>query len=476
MGNGSIKKYVLINAFSKYSIVIMNIFFSAALARILTPSDYGIVAVVTIFTTFFLRISDMGFGSAVIQRQDLNSEDVNEIYSFTFYIALILGLLFAALGVPISLFYKNSVYVPICLLLSVSVFFNTLNMIPNSVLLRDKLFKKVAVRNFLVNIIGFVAAILMALAGCKYYSLIAQSIIAAILNYLWNNHTAKLRFRFRSSFTAVKKVTGYSMFQFAFNWVNYFETNADNILIGTMMGSTPLAYYDKAYRLLEYPVGNLAGVITPVLHPVLKDYQNQKKILLKKYIDIQKILSLLSVIIVAVCFTCSREIIAIMFGSQWGNAVLAFQLLSISIYPKMLMSTSGIVYCSIGNTKLLFVAGVINAVNTVVWILMGICQGDIAIVALFVSFANWINMILTFSILISKGFKENVVAFFGKFAKDIAFMGIVTALIYIVSVRMNICNVWISFIVKAGIAVILYILYLCVTKEITLIIRLFKRN
>lgn len=476
MAKDSMKKYVFMYACSKYSLVIINIFFAAVMTRILTPEDYGIVAVVTVFTTLFLRLSDMGFGTAVVQRVDLSNDEVNDIFCVTVYIGLILGLAFIILGFPLSAFYKNNVYVPVCVLLSVSVFFNSINIVPDAVIRREELFKKAAIRAFVVSVIGFIVALIMAVLGFKYYALLGQTITTSILTYLWNNHTSKLKFKLGSSIAVIKKIGKYGFFQFVYSFINYFETNADNILIGAMMGSTTLGYYDKAYKLSGYPIGMLNGVISPVLHPVLKNYQNEKKVLLKRYLDIQKLFSIISMIIVIVCFTCSREIITILFGSQWEVSILAFQMLSLSVYPRMMASTAMSVYCSIGNTKILARAGIINTIITALAIFLGITTGDIAIVALFVSIASWINMIVIFSILIIKGFKDSLISFFGTFAKDIAFMIAATTVICIVSGYVAIDNILISLLIKCIVAGVFYIAFLCLTGEIKLILRLFKRG
>ena len=89
------KKAALINASGKYSKVLLSVIVNAVLARILSADDYGIVAIITVFSTFFATFSDMGFGPAIIQNKDLTKEDISNIYSFTVYISFALMLLFA---------------------------------------------------------------------------------------------------------------------------------------------------------------------------------------------------------------------------------------------------------------------------------------------------------------------------------------------------------------------------------------------
>ncbi|WP_270518773.1 oligosaccharide flippase family protein [Ligilactobacillus salivarius] len=90
----SIKKASMINAVGKYSKILLSIVVEIILARLLTPHDYGIVAVVVVFTTFFTTFSDMGLSTAIVQRKDLTKSDIDNIYTFTVYISVILMVIF----------------------------------------------------------------------------------------------------------------------------------------------------------------------------------------------------------------------------------------------------------------------------------------------------------------------------------------------------------------------------------------------
>ena len=139
--NISIKKAAFINAAANYSCVILQLGFSAVLARILLPEDYGVIGVMTVFTTFFSVLANMGIGTAVIQNKELSDYDVSNIFTFNLYVAVGLSIIFAIFSVPLSKFYGNSVYIPIGCLLSVSLFFSTMNMVPNALLMKVRAYR-----------------------------------------------------------------------------------------------------------------------------------------------------------------------------------------------------------------------------------------------------------------------------------------------------------------------------------------------
>ena len=146
----SIGKASVINGAAKYSTVILNILFTAVLSRILSPEDYGIVAITAVFTVFFGLFADVGLGAGVIQNQKLTKKNIDEIFSFNTFLAVVLALLFCLVSGPIASFYGIPVLKPICCLLSIALFFNTMNSIPNAVLMKQQKFMLVGLRTIFV--------------------------------------------------------------------------------------------------------------------------------------------------------------------------------------------------------------------------------------------------------------------------------------------------------------------------------------
>lgn len=471
----SIKKAAMINAIGKYSKVLLSIVVEVVLARLLTPHDYGIVAVVTVFTTFFAIFSDMGLGTAIIQKKDLTKEDVNQIYTFSVYLGVILMIIFFFASYGIASFYKSSVYIKVGQLLSLSLLFNTLNMVPNGILNREKKFVAIAVRTLIVYLVSVVITIVLAFLGARYYALVFQAILSAFFTYLWNYLTTKPKFKLRYNNSAIRKVASYSGFQFLFNLLNYFSRNLDNLLAGRFIGSTQLGYYNKAYTLMQYPVSNLAGVITPVLHPILSDYQDNKDILYQKYMNILKLLMAVGVWAEAVCIFAAPEIIGIMYGSNWSNSIICFKLLAISIATQMMSSSAGAAFQALGNTKLMFVQGCINTAITVVSILIGIFSGrTIYALALWVSISFIVNFIISYFFLVSFAFKKKFI----KFIKEmlpyiiIGLILVIAALIYPEKMGRN---MYVSCFLKIVYITFVYMIGIVLTGQKKYILRLIFR-
>lgn len=403
--NVSLKKAAMINASGKYIKVVLTLVVNAILARILSPYDFGVVAVITVFTTFFSTLSDMGLGPAIVQKKDLSSFEIDSLFTYSIYVSVVLSLVFVLCAFPIAAFYKDAVYLKPAMLLSVALFFNAVNMVPNGILSRDKKFVTIALRTVAVYVLSAAVAICLALNGWRFYALVVQAILASFLQFVWNWISARPHFVLHPSRTVVSKVRTYSSYQLAFNVVNYFARNLDNLLTGKFMGEVNLGNYNKAYGLMLFPVNNLSGVISPVLHPILSDYQNDTRVIYVKYMRLVRFLFCLGIITAAFAWLAADEIIAVLYGPQWGSCAECFRLLSIAIIPQMINASAGAVFQSLGNTKHLFASTSINTAVTLTAILAGIfLGGDIASLSLLVALSYVIHFAVAFYVLVRKTF------------------------------------------------------------------------
>jgi PST family polysaccharide transporter len=471
----SLKKAALINSTAKFINILIQVIYSAILARVLSPADFGIVAIIVVFINFFMIFADMGIGPAVIQNKTLNENDMNHIFSFTFYLGIVLALLFMILSIPISIFYNNSIYVPLGLILSISLFFNTINMVPNAILLKEKRFMTVGVRMVVISIACSVITIILATLGFKYYSITLYSVLVSVFTFLWNFFSVRLKFRFKVERYCIKKIANFSSYQFAFNFINYFSRNLDNLSIGKFMGDSALGYYDKGYRLMLYPVGNLSGIITPIMHPILSDYQEDLKFIYDRYLKIAKILSLMGVFISLFSFYSSSELVLIVFGDQWISTTKIFKWLSLSIWPQMITSCSGSIFQSLGKTKLMFRTGILTSIITVLAISVGIKFRNLEIVSALVSFSYFLHFFIANMILVKYGFKYSYGKFLSFFLPDVIIY-VITGVFMTLIVNIDFDNIYLSIIFKFIVSILIYLFALIFTKQYNYFMSIFRRG
>lgn len=464
MGKISIKKAVAIYGMAKYSSIIIQLFISALLSRLLTPKDYGVVAIVSIFTILFNTLGNLGLGTAVTQYRDLTKQDIQDIFTFSEYFSVVLMLVFAGMAYPISIFYENYVYIPIVLLLTISTLFNTLNMIPDAILRREQKFLMIGIRMIVSTAVSGIVAVVLAFMGAKYYALVIQSILNAVIQFIWNFNTTKLRICLKFRYAPVKRVQNYSVNQFIYNLCNYVSQNLDNLLTGKIMGNEILAFYNKGYTLMRYPVNNIAHAITPVLHPILSEHQNDKNYIYDEFIKIIKVMSLLGVFITVVCFWADKEIIICYFGNQWYDAVNPFKCLSICICVQLMNALFGSIYQSLGCTKQMFQSGLFHISVSLLAIIVGAFTKNITLLALLVSISMFIKFFIETIFLIKKSFGFSVLKFLSVFIPEISIFTIMFIIMLIIGDIPNV-GLWMSLFIKTGISIIVYFIMLIITNQ-----------
>jgi PST family polysaccharide transporter len=180
-----------------------------------------------------------------------------------------------------------------------------------------------------------------------------------------------------------------------------------------------------------YPVSNLTHVITPALHPILSERQDDKDFIYQKYIQVIKLLSLLGVFISVFCFWSSEEIVLLVFGNQWHEAAVCFRWLSLSVWAQMVASSAGAIYQSIGKTKLMFISGLVHVGISVFCILLGIQTGKLEQFSMIIACGFIAKFFVEYYFLIKVGFKKSLIGFFYNFLSDIIIFIILFIVIFL---------------------------------------------
>ncbi|SEJ33286.1 polysaccharide transporter, PST family [Dyadobacter sp. SG02] len=432
-----IKKGAIIVFITKYSGILLGLVVNSVLARLLSPAEFGIVGVVTVFITFFNILSDIGLGSAIIQKQDFTNKDFSDIFKVSVLLSVALAVAFALLSFAIASFYDDPVYVPISQLLAIQVFFSALSIVPKNMLIKAQAFKTIGFIDVGSAFLTGSLAIVLAYQDFSFYSIVWRSIAFSVLVFLMYFIKSGLKIQPGISFSGIRGIAKYSSYQFAFNCINYFSRNLDNILVGKFIGNAGLGLYNQAYQLMMYPVSNLTHVITPVIHPILAKYQHDKAVIFQEYIKIVKILAILGLPISIFIYFSSSELIYIFLGEKWMEVVPILRILSISIWIQMIMSSSGSIYQAAGRTDLLFTSGLLCGAIMILSILFGVLYfKSLEQTAILLVIAFYLNFVVIFYVLINKVLQQSVLKLYALLARQIPSV-IVLTLAYLAEANMS---------------------------------------
>lgn len=360
-----IAKGVFWIAIAKYSGIVIQLVITAILARLISPAAFGTIAIAMVVLHFLNILADIGIGPAVVQYKQLTKSHLDSLFTLNVYIGTFLAFVLFVSSGYISTYYGDVVLEYVCQMMSLVIFFNSLNVVPNALMRKDKRFRTIALRTLFFQVLSGSIAIWGAFHGWGIYALLVSPILTAIGVFCVNYWNYPLHFVIRMSKEALTMVSSFSVFQFAFAFFNYFSRNLDKLIVGKYFSLTQLGYYDKSYHLMLLPVQNVTFVIEPVLHPILSSLQDNKHELAEKNAKLVQIISYISFPIGLILYFCGGELIKIFYGNQWDAAIPTFKILALSLPLQMIMSTSGAIYQAAGKTNHMFYNGIINTIITV---------------------------------------------------------------------------------------------------------------
>lgn len=390
---------VFYTSISKYIGIILQIIISAILARLLEPDDFGIVAIATVIIGFISLLTDFGLAPAIVQNDDLDTKDINSLFSFTIYIGLFASIILFICSNIISQIYNDERLCPIIQLLSLNVFFASINIVPNSLLLKNKRFKVIAIRTLLIQSIGGVLAISAALFGCGVYSLVINSIFASLGIFIFNYIQNRISFCFKVKINSIKKIFKFSLTQFIAQIITYLNGTIDKLLVGKLLGMSDLGYYEKSYRLMRMPVSNLTYVFTPVMQPLFKEYKNDIVEMEHKYSKLFKTIADIGFPLSCYLYFSSSDLICLFFGERWLPAIRPFQLFSLSAGLSMLLSSIGPLFQTTNSLRSQIASTIGETVLGLGCLLLGLKLGGVNNVALCVSIGIFLRFVYSFIII-----------------------------------------------------------------------------
>lgn len=348
---------------------------TVVLARLLTPADFGLIAMVAPLTGFVRMFSDLGLSTATIQRDQVTHSQVSTLFWVNLGVSMVLAVTTMALAPVVGLFYGDPRVVPITVALAALFVFGGVTAQQQAVLQRQMRFGVLGAIHVAASAMGVFAGILGALAGLDYWSLVLMNAVtgAAGAGMMW----------VASSWRPGRPVRGAGtreMLRFGggltgFNIVNYLARNADDVLIGRFLGAAPLGYYTKAYALLLLPVTMIRTPISQVAITALSQLQHEPERYRRYVRKALSLITFLSMPLIVFSAWQAENLVLLALGSQWLPAVPVFRVLSAAAFVQSFNVVTGWVYTSLGRTGRWFRWGVLYSAVTVLAFVIGLRWG-----------------------------------------------------------------------------------------------------
>lgn len=364
------------------------------LARLLSPDDYGLVAMVTAVTGFVMVFQDFGLSAAIIQKEKVDQSQVSAVFWVNILISLAITLTVSVLAPFLVRFYNEDRLFYITIIYAVTILFAGLSLQHSALMKRQMRFKILSYIQVGSTALSLLIGIIMALIGFGYWALVASNVLIPLFSSiaLWIMCDWRPNFSFKLSKS--KEFLKFGAGITGFDLINYFSRNADKVLIGKFIGSEPLGLYTKSYQLLMLPITQLRNPLNAVALPALSTLQQEHekyKSFFKRYLFTLAFFSMPLVITLAIF---SDELVLILLGSQWEGAAYIFTLLAISGFIQPVASACGLVLISTGKSKKYFIYGLVNAVFVILSFSIGV-QWGIEGVAISYAIINYVLLLPT---------------------------------------------------------------------------------
>jgi teichuronic acid exporter len=438
-------KWSLLEKFLKRGITfIVSIF----LARLLEPSDFGLVAMISVFTALAEVFYDFGMGQALIQQQKITELQ----YSTVFYVNLSLGVAVYAImwfAAPyIALFYENSIITSVVRVSSITFIISSAGIVNAAVVTRSLKYNIFAKAMLISSVCGGGVGVVMAYMDYGVWSLISYGVVSSLVNtsILWGLTPWRPRAVF--NLKSIKKIwlTGLGFMNVGI--INNVVSRIDYLFIGKIFDAGTLGYFNRAKTLEELPQYTFVLPITRPMFPVFSQLQNDKKKLQEAFFQMLHLLNFAIMLIFGVMYFSAKNWIFILYSDKWLESVpyLKILLLVLPILPYSVMVTS--LLKGLGRMRTLTLLTILERSAIFVGIGFGLLYGLVEYLYAFVVFKYLVFFYRLW--LLHKNFEIDwMTSFFSVFKM----IGLVVA-IYIALSFVNIENIFLD----AGVISLLFVI------------------
>ncbi|MGB3765848.1 MAG: lipopolysaccharide biosynthesis protein [Phormidesmis sp.] len=298
------------------------------LARLLGAEAFGLVALASVFLAFMQLFLDQGFSLAIIQRDNIETAHLDT----AFWTSVLMAALFVLGTVSgagfVANFYSEPSLAPIIQWMSLSFLFGGLSSIQSAVLRRNMQFKKLAARSLVATVACGIAGVGAAYMGLGVWSLVIKEIVFGLTGAILLWSTSDWRPGFKFSIRHFQELFSFGISIIGFNFLDFFNRRADDLLIGYFLGAVALGYYSVAYRILMIMMGLLTKVISQVALPAFSRIQKEPERMSDAFYQATKYTNLVSFPIFLGIAVLAPELITILFGEAWLPSVLTMQILA----------------------------------------------------------------------------------------------------------------------------------------------------
>ena len=362
------------------------------LARLLTPRDFGVVAMVTTFSLLLCNFGLNGFTEAILKFDDLDHGLASNLFWINLGAGIFLTLGFAGSGSLLARFYHDPVVAHVAIGTSFSIFFTSMSVEHLALLKRAMRFSVISANDIVARGASVVISIFLAWRGWGYWALVAGVIAAPLSTAIGAWTLCKWIPRLPRRDARTPAMVRFAMNVYGRFTVNYFSRNTDNLLIGWQFNASALGFYKKAYDLFALSAGLLVSPLANVAIAALSRFDPRSPQFRRYLVNAFTVLAFVGMGLGANLTLVGKDVIRLLLGAKWEESGRIFTFFGPGIGIMMLYFTHGWIHLSIGRADRWFRWGIVELTVTVMLFLLGLHWGPVGI-ALAWTASFWILVI-----------------------------------------------------------------------------------
>jgi len=349
------------------------------LARLLTPRDFGLIAMVSVVTGLVALFKDLGLSAATIQRENLEHKLISTLFWVNLALSITIMSLFFALAPAVAWFYGEPRLRSIMFALAGAFVLGGLTVQHEALLRRQMRFTALVAVEIISRVSGILVAIVSAWYGAAYWALVFMQITTAGVSLagVWMASTWRPGRPMWHADTLSMVAFGGNLT--GFNIINYFARNFDQLLIGWYWGAQPVGLYNRAYQLLLLPIQQINAPLAQVAVPALSRLQHDPVRYRRYYCKAMNLIAFITTPLIVSMFVLSDEIIRIVLGPQWLETSRIFKILAIAALGQPLANATGWVYISLGQTNRMLVWALLSTPPLILAFAIGLPWGAVGV-------------------------------------------------------------------------------------------------
>lgn len=354
--------------------------FGVILARLISPSEMGILGLTAIFFSVASILKDAGFGSALVRKQDRTETDCSTVFWFNVIVSALLAIIIAMLAPWMADFFREPALVNITRVSALMLFLNSTAGVHYTLYSARRDFKTPAIIGMGTTLVAMPFTIWLAYTGWSYWAVIIQGIISGLLSLviIWIISPWKPRFLF--SLQSIKEFFSYGSKLAASGLVYTLYVESRSFVIGRFYSAEQLALFSKATRTCTMPISILMGLLSGVTFPILSTLQDNPERLytaFRKYLRLVSLVCLWPMLLLAVN---SENLIYCLYGETWLPVARYMQIICVGVVLDPIAYVAVQLFMVVGRTDLnlrrevwIRLFGMISMIIGACYSVMGIC-------------------------------------------------------------------------------------------------------